>query len=201
MSNEIIAAPENAVIAQPNLLSMALSNGEEEIWLPVVGYEGLYSISNLGRIRSEDRMVRSKSGEYFKKGIILSPCGGSYLSVRMCDGSTKKTTCIHRMVAAAFIGKVPEGEEVMHLDGVTHNNNINNLRYGSRSCNFAFKVDDGTDNCGEKGTMSKLTTKEVVHMRWIWRITGDSYAKIAKKFSVAPMTAFRAINKQCWGCI
>ena len=81
-----------------------------EIWKDIKDYEGLYQVSNLGRVRSLDRVVLQKNG-FLKtiKGKILSPnkCGslkyGGYLFIGLSKESVVKRKYIHRLVAEAFI--------------------------------------------------------------------------------------------------
>lgn len=101
----------------------------EEIWKPVVGFEGLYEVSNLGRVRSFARGA---------KGRILRPgkSSGGHFSVVLGRGNTRT---VHSLVADAFIGPRPPGREVRHKDG-KHLNNVNtNLEYATRSRNTQDK--------------------------------------------------------------
>lgn len=104
----------------------------EERWLPVPGYEGRYSVSDHGRVRSEVRPGR-------KQQIILA--GGSNLfghrQVVLSDGTSTRTFGVHRLVLAAFVGPCPEGQEVRHYpDHDPTNNHLSNLRYGTRAQNI-----------------------------------------------------------------
>ena len=101
----------------------------KEQWKSVVGYEGLYEISNQGRIKSLDRIDALGRN---RKGVILKPIdnGKGYLYVNLHDhnGKTKKQY-VHRLCAFAFLGECPENNEVDHIDGNHSNNTLKNLRY------------------------------------------------------------------------
>lgn len=108
-----------------------------EIWRPIKGYEGLYEISNLGRIRSLDRFVNhSKGGMRLVHGKIKvlrkpHPKTG-YILVGLYKDGEVWTTSVHRLVAFAFpeiCGKHFDGAVVDHLDTVRHNNRAENLRW------------------------------------------------------------------------
>src|ERR1022692_1435720 len=109
-----------------------------ERWLPVVGYEGLYDVSDLGRVRSLPR--RNCRGTVLRP--TLTKLG--YLRVEPCaDGSGRKVM-VHVLVAAAFHGPCPPGLEVRHLDGNSQNNAASNLAYGTASENCLDMVQHGT---------------------------------------------------------
>lgn len=112
---------------------------EEEIWKPVVGYEGAYEVSNLGRVCSLDRRVpwRTRWGTTVTRfcpgtDLRLALSSTGYLTVNFGVGGTK---AVHKLVLEAFEGGVPKGQEVLHRDGVKTNNVLSNLRYGTKSEN------------------------------------------------------------------
>ena len=107
-----------------------------EEWRAVVGYEGRYEVSSLGRVRSLDRTAKIRGGSFRTvKGRVLKPlnhtCG--YLAVGLGRRNQK---LIHILVAEAFLGRRPSGLDVRHLDGNPRNNRVSNLVYGSRSENM-----------------------------------------------------------------
>ena len=83
----------------------------EEIWKPVPDYEGLYEVSNLGRVRSLDRVVSHPSGTQIKKGKILkpSPANNNHFAVSLSKDGEEKTRTIERLVLETFAGKCPPG--------------------------------------------------------------------------------------------
>lgn len=119
----------------------------DEEWRPVIGWEGSYQVSNLGRVKSlarkhvpRERMLRT----------TLNAQG--YLKVMLAiTGARGKNRVVHQLVAEAFIGPRPdgpEGAEIRHLDGDHFNNVPGNLRYGSHGENQADSVRHGTHNMG-----------------------------------------------------
>ncbi len=119
----------------------------KETWKDVVGYEGLYQVSNNGHVRSLDRVVvRTVKGDMKLKGRILKP-GASlsgHLTVALCKNGTQKTHYVHRLVTRAFISPCPEGLEVRHGVGGILDNTLKNLCYGTRSENMLDMERDGT---------------------------------------------------------
>ena len=113
---------------------------EEEIWKPIEGYEEYYSVSNKGRVKSNDRKVWNGFGYYLKKERILknvlNPSTG-YYHVVLCNGNGDKNTyTIHKLVAEAFVPKPEKNVEVNHKDGDKNNNAVENLEWCSRSENL-----------------------------------------------------------------
>src|SRR5688572_33310467 len=109
-----------------------------EVWHPVVGAVGFYEVSDLGRIRSIDRVVRGGNGRSRRhKGRLISPSRvpAGHLTLTLSLGERRKSDWLHWLVAAAFLGLCPEGMEVRHLDGNPANNRLTNLAYGTRSDN------------------------------------------------------------------
>ena len=103
-----------------------------EIWKDVKGYEGLYQVSNHGKVKSVKR--KGKNGRYYGgKTKILTPSkSGGYLTVGLSKGSFSKTYLVHRLVADVFIPNPLNKKEINHIDGDKHNNNIDNLEWNTR---------------------------------------------------------------------
>lgn len=112
--------------------------GEE--WLPVVGAEGWYEVSNRGRVRR----VRQSCGT--TAGRILRPAIGSngYPMVSISINGVVKRRTIHRMELEAFVGSAPPDMDALHRDGDQTNNDLSNLYWGSVSRNLADSVAHGT---------------------------------------------------------
>jgi hypothetical protein len=101
-----------------------------EEWKPVAGYEGFYSISSLGRVRSEFRQVKCGNAMYTVREKILKPfLRSGYYSVVFMSGSSRQNRVIHRLVAEAFLEKIPGKPYVNHLDTCKTNNHVTNLQY------------------------------------------------------------------------
>lgn len=106
---------------------------EEEIWKDVKGYEGLYQISNYGRVKNK------------KTDYILKPALGSwgYEFVQLCDKGRETSKCIHRMVAESFLDNPDNLPQVNHIDGNKRNNHIDNLEWVSCSQNIKHAFNTG----------------------------------------------------------
>ena len=107
---------------------------QEELWRPVVGYEGLYEVSNLGRVKS---LNYRRTG---KEGILKSwPDDEGYLQVNLFKKGKRETNKVHIFVMRAFNGECPEGYEVDHIDWNPENNMLDNLSYQPNGVNRARK--------------------------------------------------------------
>ena len=136
-------------------LSEKNSNKNEqnlEIWKDVVGYEGLYKISNLGRLKSLKRTFLYSKGVYrtfderIKKVCETSKRKNrqGYLCSRLKDKNGKsKCEYIHILVAKAFIKNKGNKPTVNHIDGNKHNNNVINLEWCSYSENNSHAIKNG----------------------------------------------------------
>ncbi len=105
---------------------------ENEIWRPVLGAEGKYSVSNQGRVRSEARSVHSIAGPRPIPETIRVCAPNKYgypiVDIYYLDGR-RKTRVVHQLVMEAFVGPLPQGLVVCHMNGVKSDNRATNLRY------------------------------------------------------------------------
>lgn len=113
---------------------------QDEVWKDVVGYEKLYQVSNLGRVKSMSRLKLHK-GQYYitTKEILLklSSVSNEYLAVCLWKNGLKKTRTVHQLVAEAFLGHTRCGYKLVvdHINNIRTDNNINNLRITTQRIN------------------------------------------------------------------
>lgn len=117
----------------------------EEEWRPIPGWEGLYEVSNLGRVKSCPREVQGRPGRkpYKRPGQLRKPSVNSTGRLQVglsAPGRKWFNMKVHRAVALAFLGPAPEGCEVCHNDGNPMNNRLDNLRWGTKKENSADAV-------------------------------------------------------------
>lgn len=113
---------------------------EKEIWRDVQGYEGLYQVSNLGRVKSLDRV---DSANRCRKGRIMNLQNNKgYMMIRLSKNNIRGCSSVHRLVALAFINNPQCKPEINHIDGNKGNNNVENLEWVTSSENqiHAFKI-------------------------------------------------------------
>lgn len=139
-----------------------------ERWLPVIGFEGIYEVSDFGRVRSLDRNITYRNGgTRLWRGRILksSQNSGCYPCVELCRNGGGKTASVHQLVAESFIGPRPPRKQVAHRDGNKANPALSNLRYAYPRENHADKIIHGTMHYGERNGLAKLTDSQVIEIR------------------------------------
>lgn len=125
----------------------------KEIWKDVEGYEGIYKVSNIGRVKSLDKEVFNKiTGKInLRKGIIRKPqFEGGYHSVILLHEGKSKNFKIHRLVATAFVYKSKECNIVNHLDGNKTNNFYKNLEWTTPKGNVIHAWENGLNHFSEE---------------------------------------------------
>jgi hypothetical protein len=110
----------------------------QEIWKPIINYEGLYEISNYGRIKS---LKRNTANERIRKSYKNKD---GHLQIILCKNGRCEQFYIHRLVLETFIGPCPMGMECCHNDSNGENNFIGNLRWDTRSENIKDSIKHGT---------------------------------------------------------
>src|SRR5689334_22814272 len=117
----------------------------EEEWKSVSGYSD-YEVSNLGRVRSW--RIKGNTTKPVTKSRLLkfATCGHKqkYYAVKLYRDNVGKSHRVHRLVLEAFVGPMPEGLEVRHLDGDSFNNRLDNLAYGTHAENMEDQKRHGT---------------------------------------------------------
>jgi hypothetical protein len=184
-------------------------SAETEEWRPVGGYEGLYEVSDHGRVRSVDRLRtqaiargldRSRTVTRLMRGKILKPTkikAGGYLRVCLSDGARKpRGRKVHQLVTAAFIGACPAGMIPLHGDGNPENNRRDNLRYGTHAENVADAKAHGTFIIGGERRQAKLDETSASAIKAL--IGHRSRAAIAKAFGVSTAAIDRIREGENW---
>jgi hypothetical protein len=119
----------------------------QETWKPVVGYEGLYEVSNAGRVRSIPRRVNFGPSSRLSPQTILRPrtIPSGHQTVSIYKDRKRKTAKVHRLVLEAFVGPAPEGMECCHNNGIASDNRVENLRWDTASANRRDCVNHGNN--------------------------------------------------------
>lgn len=178
---------------------------ETEIWKDVIGYEGLYSISNIGRVRRNAKDIKrvSRNGNLFN--CMFKECYNKYTInkdgyyyVGLCIGGTPKQHKVHRLVAAAFLEPVNGKIYVDHIDTNKLNNYYKNLRWCTHAENIQFGWDTGIyNNLGSNHGMSKLNEDMVKTIKEKISNGGKNYI-IAKEFNISQQTICDIRKGRLW---
>jgi hypothetical protein len=174
----------------------------KEVWKDIKGFEGLYQVSNLGNVKSLERIYYS--GEYYNikklcKTIILK--GGKdrygYIYVKFNKNKSRKNFYIHRLVIEHFLRKIPKGLTVNHIDGNKLNNAHSNLEICTSKENRAHAIKLGLVNVvGEKNPRAKLTTEDVLLIRSLK--DKKTVRELQSMFTIGEDQIRRILKRQAW---
>lgn len=168
----------------------------QEVWRPVVGYEGLYEVSNLGRVRRlpgktwNGRVWVSREGQLRKLQIAKT----GYLAVDLKRAGVRKTFTVHTLVLTAFVGPRPAKYECRHLNGVRTDARLCNLAWGTPRQNDEDRKRHGTFVQGEKHGAAKLTEEEVRQIRSL----SCTHQVIAERFNVSQSLVSMIRSRKRW---
>lgn len=165
-----------------------------ENWKDVLGYEGSYMVSDLGRIKSLPR-YKVRTVRYLKQNVLK----GGYCYVEFCLNGVRKKHLVHRIEAIAFIDNPENKPQVNHKNGVKTDNNLGNLEWNTRSENQQHAIDTGLRVIpkGEKNHSSKLTEEQVVDIRD--KIANNySTGWLARMYEISPSTICDIKARRSW---
>ena len=105
----------------------------DEIWKDIEGYEGLYQVSNLGRVKFLERRVSSgnSASRVIREHIVTPSLKRGYHRIRLCKEGSKRFFFVHRLVADAFIPNIENKPTINHKDGIRNNNVVSNLEWAT----------------------------------------------------------------------
>lgn len=175
----------------------------EEIWKPVVGFEGYYEVSNLGNVRSVDRIIYGgKWGQEKRKSVLLKANLNRklvYKYVILVKCGVRKTMKIHRLVAMAFIPNPENKRDVNHKDLDKTNNTVENLEWVTPTENRRHAIGLFRGNFGVSVPFATLNPEKVKEIRYIHR-TGIATCKELKIiYKVADIkTIYNVVNRRFW---
>jgi len=166
-----------------------------EIWVVIPNTENMYEVSSQGQVRSwyNNRWGRASMPHILTPGRAKA----GYLTVSLHLLGQKYSVTVHQLVAHAFLGEQPEGTEIAHLNGKRADNRAKNLKYATRSENNLMKSEHGTQLCGERTHMAKLTEQMVRTARWLYSHQVPIVV-IADRAGVSRATISDAIHLRTW---
>jgi len=126
-----------------------------EQWLPIVGFEGYYEVSDWGRVRTVPRMMARRNGTTYTvpkriRSQKVDSTGRWRITLRLRTAGIERTFLVHRLVIEAFVEPQPSNMECCHYDGNPANNHLTNLRWDTRSENRLDSVRHGTHQWANK---------------------------------------------------
>lgn len=173
-----------------------------EIWRPIEDYEGIYLVSNLGRVKSVDREIMEKTGKRRPiKGRILKPYidKAGYKTCRLYKDGIDEFFFIHRLVSMAFVDKNEGKDYINHIDGDKGNNNAKNLEWCTHQENIVHAFETGLSQRGSRHYRTNLTERDVLEIRKLYKKGKYYQYELAEKFDIDPSQISRIINESAWG--
>ena len=167
---------------------------ETEIWKDVVGFEGKYKVSNMGRVKSVARFRKSKGGcEALIKEKILTPKlnKSGYSVVHLRDNEINKYPLVHRLVAEAFITNYENKNTVNHIDADKTNNCVNNLEWNTSVEQMQHAVANNLLEVRGAPKFTKAYKKEIFDY---YQVNNISVKALSECFGISERTAGRIVN-------
>jgi hypothetical protein len=174
-----------------------------EIWRPVYSFEGLYEVSDLGRVRRVGKAARNGKGR--GGGAVIgkirtthvTPFG--YVQVQLYREGKPENRQVHRLVAEAFIGPREAGFEPNHKDGDKTNNAPSNLEWLTRSDNMIHAYATGLRKpanlpSGEAHHKAKLSDDQVRQIRQLFKPRVYAGPRLALEFGVTTFTIYSIVK-------
>ena len=167
-----------------------------EVWRPVVGYEGIYSVSDLGRVRKE---IGGSNCTYVGK-ILKTNRGHWYQRLTLTKNGKQKPTDVHVLVMTAFVGPRPTGYDINHIDGNKSNCRLSNLEYCTRKRNNIHAYESGLKKAarGSNHHSTKFTDQDVLNIREEFNSGKISRRNLATKYSVSYTVIDNIVRNRLW---
>lgn len=165
-----------------------------ERWMPVVGYEGVYSVSDHGRVKSLARPFPSTKKEKILKGGKVK----GYRIIGLCWYGVRYQRGVHRLVLDAFVGS--SELECNHINGIKDDNRLENLEWVTKSENMLHSIHilGNINPSGEDNASSKLTENDVISIRYQYASGVITYKDLGVEFKVSQGTIGEIVRRRTW---
>lgn len=159
----------------------------QEIWKDIIGYEGLYQISNLGNVKSLERYYfigrwKDKTSKVVvkEKLLVISTYAMGYTYVVLANKCVTKKFKIHRLLGIHFMPNPNNYEQINHINAIRNDNRLENLEWCTHSHNMKHKFKLGNQsNAGGNNAMAK----KVINVK-----TGVVYGSVKEAAASLPMS-------------
>lgn len=155
---------------------------DTEVWKPVPGYEGLYEVSDLGRVRNVITGRVRRAGPHPK----------GYSLVQLYKNGERSSYTVHSLVIGAFLGPRPPGTDIDHINGIRTDNRLSNLRY------LDCVLNRRRDQTGEANNQRKLTKSQVHEIRGRYSLGTVSQYELGREYGVRQTTISKIVRGDRW---
>lgn len=165
-----------------NVFILPTDKPSEEVWKDIIGYEGLYQVSNFGNVKSLGNNFTRK-----ERLLKLSPQSKGYLTVVLQKNGKRKTTLVHRLVAEYFIPNLDKKLQVNHINGIKTDNRVENLEWVSHRENLDHAIKNNLTLKGEENPNSKLKDVDVIKIHSLLQ-KGVTTKELSESYNVSYST-------------
>ena len=181
--------------------NLSLENVEDEIWEDIKGYEGLYKVSNMGRLKRLHRKIVTKFNvtRILPEKIRFQYLNNKgYLMISLTKNKVMRTHSVHQLVAIAFIPNPENKKTINHINGIKIDNKIGNIEWATQRENVKHAYDTGLKKCmkGSKNHSAKLTGTDVKQIRKL--LAHNTQRELARVFKVSDTTISFIANNKSW---
>lgn len=178
---------------------------DKEEWRPVVGYETIYEVSQMGRVRSLDRVIVCSNGINRPiKGKLIKPTKGrtgKYSSVGLNKNGKVKRFYVHRLVAQHFIRNSQNKPCVNHVDGNKLNNAAKNLEWCTYLENTHHAIATGAIKTGRGNKKNKLKDSDVVWIRGVYKNKVLNQHQIADYLKISQQLVSNVVTRKTYAFV
>lgn len=174
-----------------------------EYWKNIYGYEKIYQVSNFGRIKRLPTVIQRRINKtIFNQNVpgkILSvkgKCAKVYPMINLCKNGKFTPRTIHSIVAETFLGVLPLGQHVCHIDGNPLNSHVSNLRYDTPTGNASDRIKHGTDAKGINNPRAILSESQVRKIKK--QLLKNSIKTVANNFNLNYRTIQSIYSGKNW---
>lgn len=165
----------------------------KEIWKNILGFEGVYLISNFGRVKR----ILQKSGTQSNRILKDYDNGKGYRYITLRKDNTPSNHYVHILVAIAFLENPLNKSSVNHINGIKSDNVITNLEWVTNKENMIHASKMNLLRKGENNVLSKINNEDVLKIRSL-KNSGKALNKIGMMFGISASHVHRIMHKKLW---